>query len=287
MLPAPDRHLQQPHDHKSMRHLLPAARARRVGGVRSRCVPLVWSESWQRSWDQLEESLVGDRERRLGVLLDVVEAVAGTAPVVVDLASGPGTITRRLLERLPQARSIAVDVDPVLLTIASATFADDDRVRVVRADLRDPAWFESVPERQVDAVLTATALHWLPEEAVRRLYGDLAGLVRSGGVMVHAEQMPLADLPRLATALAKIDRQHRTGTDDAMARWDAWWEQASHDPALQPALAQRQAVFATSYPDEEFSPPADWHITALRDAGFTEAGVVWRSGAGAVVAAVR
>jgi hypothetical protein len=44
------------------------------------------------SWDRLEEELVTDRERRIGALLDVVEAMAGTAPTVVDLACGPGTI---------------------------------------------------------------------------------------------------------------------------------------------------------------------------------------------------
>lgn len=45
--------------------------------------------------------------------------------------------------------------------------------------------------------------------------------------------------------------------------------------------------FETNYPTEEFSPPADWHVTALRDAGFAEAGVVWRSGPARSVAAVR
>ena len=121
--------------------------------------PSEWAESWQRSWDRLHEVLVPDRERQISVLLDVVEAMAGTAPTVIDLACGPGTITCRLLDRLPRAHSIAVDVDPVLLTIASATFANDDRVRVVRADLRDPGWGDALPESQVDAVLTATALH--------------------------------------------------------------------------------------------------------------------------------
>jgi O-methyltransferase involved in polyketide biosynthesis len=192
-----------------------------------------------------------------------------------------------LLDRLPRACSIAVDVDPVLLTIASATFAGDDRVRILRADLRDPAWVDGLPERQVDAVLTATALHWLPEDAVRRLYRDLAGLVRRGGVVAHTEHMPLADLPRLGPALAEVEQQRRTGRNDGQARWDAWWERASREPALERAMAQRLAVFETSYPTEEFSPPADWHVAALTDAGFTEAGVVWRAGAGAVVAAVR
>jgi SAM-dependent methyltransferase len=229
---------------------------------------------------------VPDRERLISTLLDVVQAMAGPAPTVVDLACGPGSITCRLFDRLPRARSIAVDVDPVLLTIASATFADDDRVQVVRADLRDPGWRDALPESQVDAVLTATALHWLPEDAVRRLYRDLAGLVRRGGVVAHSERMPLADLPRLAPALAEIERQRRAGVD-RRAAWDAWWGRASRDPALQPAVTQRRAVFESTYPTVEFSPPADWHIAALRDAGFAEAGLVWRSGPAAVIAGVR
>jgi hypothetical protein len=106
-------------------------------------------------------------------------------------------------------------------------------------------------------------------------------------VVAHTEQMPLAELPRLGPALAEIQLQRLTARDDGQAHWDAWGEQASRDPALQPAMAQRHAVFETSYPTEEFSPPADWHMAALRNAGFTEVGVVWRSGAGAVVAAVR
>lgn len=249
-------------------------------------MPLGWAESWQRSWDQLEEHLVPDRERRLRVLIDLVEVMVGAAPTVVDLGCGPGTITLRLLDRLPGARSIAVDVDPVLLTIASATFTDDDRVRIVQADLNDPVWVDALPEPQVDAVLTATTLHWLSEDVVRRLYGELAGLIRPGGVLAHSELMPLAGLARLGPAVAELGHRRRAG-DDSQARWDAWWDQVSCDPALRSAMAQRSAVFETSYPTEEFSPPAAWHIAALRDAGFSEAGVVWRSGGGAVVAAVR
>lgn len=245
-----------------------------------------WAEEWQRSWDRLEEAYVPDRELRISALLDVVDASADSSSLtVVDLACGTGTITCRLLDRLPEARSIAVDVDPVLLTIASATFADDRRVRLVWADLRDRAWIEAMPEGQVDAVLTATALHWLPEDDVRRVYRDLARLVRQGGMVAHAEEMPFLGLPRLAAAL---EYRRSTGARvEGTATWEAWWEHAALDPALQMATAQRRAVFPKSYPAEEFSPPAEWHIAALTDAGFAEAGVVWRSGTGAVVAAVR
>jgi SAM-dependent methyltransferase len=230
---------------------------------------------------------VPDRELRIRALLDVVDAIAIGTPTVLDLACGTGTVTGRLLDRFPAARSIAVDVDPVLLTIASATYASDDRVQIVHADLRDPAWMELVPE-QVDAVLTATALHWLAEDAVRRVYDDLAQLVRAGGVFAHAEEMPHVELPRLGGGLAEIERERRVRQQaDPRVGWDAWWEEAARDPALRSATVERETIFTSSYPTEEFSPPADWHVAALSDAGFTEVGVVWRSGTGAVAAAVR
>jgi hypothetical protein len=56
---------------------------------------------------------------------------------------------------------------------------------------------------------------------------------------------------------------------------------------LEGAAVERRAVFSDGYPTDEFSPPADWHITAMYDAGFAEAGVVWRSGTGAIVAGLR
>jgi SAM-dependent methyltransferase len=247
-----------------------------------------WAEAWQESWDRQQEGYMPDRELRLTALLDVVEAVAGPRPLVLDLACGTGTISRRLLDRFPQARSIAVDVDPALLTIAHATLGDDDRVRLVRADLADPAWVHQLPETPVDAVLTATALHWLAEPLLRRVYRDLAGIVRPGGAVANADQMGAPDLPRLGAALAAVEarRQERVRAD-GRPDWDAWWEIAAADPLIAAAVAERRAHFGGVNHPAEFDPPSSWHAQALRVAGCEEAGVVWRSGGGAVVAAVR
>jgi len=229
-----------------------------------------------------------DREARLAALLDVVEAVAGPRPLVLDLACGTGTISRRLLERFPEARSIAVDIDPALLTIARATLGDDDRVRFVRADLADATWVRRLPETPVDAVLTATALHWLPEPVLRRVYRDLAGIVRPGGAVANADQMEPPDLPRLGAALAAVEARHQDRVRaDGRPDWDGWWDIAAADPHIGESVAERRVLFGGTNHPAEFDPPSSWHAQALLDAGFAEAGVVWRSGAGAVVAALR
>jgi SAM-dependent methyltransferase len=246
-----------------------------------------WSEAWQWSWDRQQEGYMPDRELRLQALLDVVEAVAGPRPLVLDLACGTGSISRRLLDRLPEARSIAVDVDPALLAIARATFTDEPRVRIVRADLGRPDWARQLPETPVDAVVTATALHWFQEPDLRRLYTDLAGVVRSGGVVANVDEMAAADLPRLGEALAGLeDRRRARARADGRPDWDSWWDLVAADPVLADAVAERRAFFGGDHA-HEFNPPAAWHTEALRDAGFAEAGVAWRAGSGAMVAAVR
>lgn len=146
-------------------------------------------QAWQESWDRQQEWYMPDREERFRVMLDMVEALVGTAPRVLDLACGTGSITARLLDRFPDATSTGVDLDPALLAIAEGTFAGDERVTFVTADLKDPGWATQLPHDSYDAVLTATALHWLHREPLADLYGHLAGLVRDGGVFMNADHM--------------------------------------------------------------------------------------------------
>jgi SAM-dependent methyltransferase len=246
-----------------------------------------WAERWQRSWDRQQEGGVPDREQRLAALVDVVEAVAGPTPRVLDLACGTGSITRRLLARLPGARAVAVDIDPALLAIAAAGFEGDDRVRIVRTDLTDPGWAAALGAGPFDAVVSATALHWLPEPALRRLYRDVLGVLRPGGVVANADDMPVTGLPRLGAAMVALTRaRSRELMADGRPDWDHWWDEAAADAALAADVAERRRFFGGNHPPS-FVPPAGWHVAALADAGFAESGLAWRSGNGAVVAAVR
>lgn len=102
-------------------------------------------EQWQLSWDRQQEFYLPDREDRFRIMLDLVEAAVGPAPRVLDLACGTATISRRLFARFPDATSVAVDMDPTLLAIARGSFAGDDRITFVTADLAQPDWMDDLP----------------------------------------------------------------------------------------------------------------------------------------------
>jgi hypothetical protein len=176
---------------------------------------------------------------------------------------------------------VAADVDPVLLTIARGTFSDDQRVSVLTTDLADPRWVTELPAGRFDAVLTATALHWLQSEQLRRLYVDLASLVRPGGVFANVDTMPTTG-SGLVDAVDQLRESRMTSANP----WESWWQAVSVDPQLTAVLDKRHAVF-DARAHEEFIPPAEWHIEALQAAGFSEASVVWRSYQDALVAAIR
>ncbi|AXI79406.1 class I SAM-dependent methyltransferase [Peterkaempfera bronchialis] len=244
-----------------------------------------WAD-WQRSWDRQQEWYLPDREERFRVMLDMVEAVAGTEPRVLDLACGTGSISERLLRRLPAAVSVGVDQDPALLAIGRGHFAREPRITFAVADLKDPDWTAHLPAGPYDAVVTATALHWLPTTDLLRLYGDLAGLLRPGGVFLNADHMPEPGTPLLNAA----DQRHQQARQqrelaEGVLDWPSWWSAAAADPLLADQVAARTALYG-DHADGDIH-PAGWHADRLREAGFTEVGTVWRSVQDALVAAIR
>ncbi|MFF5294478.1 class I SAM-dependent methyltransferase [Paractinoplanes globisporus] len=244
--------------------------------------------TWQESWDRQQQTFMPDREERFAAMLTAVDAVTGGRPPrLLDLAGGTGTIALRTLARFPAAEVTVLDQDPVLLAIAGATLAG--RATIVDADLGDPSWRAKLPGDGFDAVLTATALHWLPAERVAALYGEIREVLRPGGVFVNADHMPEESLPTLSERLRDRARELRDAryATGASTSWGDWWQRAAADPFLGPKVVERERIYPSAEHNQEWTPPAVWHVDALRAAGFAEAGVVWRGGTDAAVAGLR
>src|SRR6202161_4342386 len=76
------------------------------------------ARDWIGRWDRQQEVYMADREDRFTALIDAVEAGAVRPdPLVLDLGCGPGSLSVRLLARLPEATVVAVDADPVTLAL--------------------------------------------------------------------------------------------------------------------------------------------------------------------------
>lgn len=257
---------------------------------------------WLRRWDAQQSLYMTTREERFEIMLDALESTVAKAPgaqgdvgiVALDLACGPGAISQRLLARFPNARTFAVDLDPVLLAIGRGALGTlDGRLTWVEDNLNDPEWAARIAERlagrQLDAVLSSTALHWLAPGTLARVYRELGQLMRPGGVFLNADHMAYApDRPTIRAMAMEIRQARREAVQAASAAedWERWWQAIEAEPALRDLVAERERRFA--WRDRQWvNASLDFQIGALRDAGFREADVIWQRLDNRVLMAVR
>jgi SAM-dependent methyltransferase len=239
--------------------------------------------TWLERWDAQQETYMPDREERFEVLIDLLEMTAGPRPRVLDLACGPASLSDRVLARLPEATVVGVDADPVLLTLARE--AARPGLQLVDADLRDPDWALRIPSGPYDAVLSTTALHWLTPPALRAVYAACARLLRPGGLLANGDHLRVLASPRLDELARELDRRRTARHHGEGEDWRGWWDAVRADPDLSDAVSERERR-QFDHPEETETSLAV-HEQALREAGFSEVGVLWRKGTDAVLAALR
>ncbi|HEX7995502.1 MAG TPA: class I SAM-dependent methyltransferase [Streptosporangiaceae bacterium] len=277
------------------------------------------ASAWIDRWDAQQQGFLPDREERFTAMIDAVQESAGRPdPLVLDLGCGPGSLATRLLARIPAATVVAVDADPLLLALGrSAQNASSDgagdapgsdaagSLKFVDLDLREPGWTGALGlGRQADAVLSTTALHWLPPDALAAMYAEVATVLRPGGLVLNGDHLAedkaaAPTLARLGRALNEIEQRRRrescgrrggssgvAQSDQEPDTWDGWWDAVTGDPALADLVAERRR---RSQDCEHHGSPSgrlSVHVDALRAAGFVEIGTIWQYGEDRVLCGV-
>jgi SAM-dependent methyltransferase len=248
--------------------------------------PAVW-RAWYERWNRFQEAYVPHRAKQFGVMADYVSLWWGEGAVrALDLASGPGCVAEHLLRALPGARVDALDCDPWLLEMGRQALAGENRLRWVDADLRDGGWKDLLPSPAYEAVLSATALHWLTADELRRTYGVLAEILVEDGLFLNADIMT-SGTPAVGRLSHGALERWRAGAlaGPGGEAWHAFWGEAAREPAFGELLDERDRRLG---PRRPFMPPTlDFHRDALMAAGFREVGEVWRCHSTAILIAIR
>ncbi|MEU6863221.1 class I SAM-dependent methyltransferase [Streptomyces sp. NPDC046876] len=256
---------------------------------------------WVERWECQQQRYAVDRAERFTVIADVVEhttgaparartgvrtgARGGPGRLVLDLGSGPGALAALLADRLPDAEVLAVDADPLLLELGRAHYGSA-RLRHVQALIGAPGWLDGLGlDRPLDAAVSTTALHYLSEDALRRVYRDLAERLCPGGVLVNGDHIA-PDSAGIRALAADIGRRHcERNLAFTHEDWASWWSGAAEDPELAALLPRADSPGHP--PCSSADLPVAAHTALLHEAGFTHVGTVWQHGTSRVLAALR
>jgi tRNA (cmo5U34)-methyltransferase len=133
--------------------------------------------------------LIPDRQRQLDVLVRLLRAAPREPRRVLDLGCGDGLLLATVLEAFPPADGVALDFSPPMLERARERLGPyGPRAVTVEADLASPTWRARV-RGPFDAVISGFAIHHLPHERKRSLYGEIHELLADGGAFVNCEHV--------------------------------------------------------------------------------------------------
>ncbi|GGZ38215.1 methyltransferase [Streptomyces inusitatus] len=180
----------------------------------------LWDPS---TFDSLRRQLIPSFDLLYDSAVQTVVMTVDERPRILDLGAGTGLLSARLLERLPDAELTLMDRSELMLSQARGRFASQQRVKVLVGDLEDP-----LPRGRFDAIVSGLAIHHLPHEGKRRLFGRIRESLNPGGVFVHVEQL-LGARPWLEAMYDRMHEAHvvRSGTPEA--EWEAGRERMKFD----------------------------------------------------------
>ncbi|MBL7262109.1 class I SAM-dependent methyltransferase [Paractinoplanes lichenicola] len=135
-------------------------------------------------------------------------------------------------------------------------------------------------DRGYDLATAVMTVHYLRPERIRALYRRCRRALAPGGLLVVADLMPDDGLPSVMSALNPAP-----GEAAAELAWAQWWGEVGEASEFAGLMESRADVFR-SRPPANFAGSVSWHVAAARSAGFREAGLLWRDGRHAAMAAV-
>jgi 2-polyprenyl-3-methyl-5-hydroxy-6-metoxy-1,4-benzoquinol methylase len=156
-------------------------------------------ESFAASWDGRHVAGNPSRPFVLSVIQAILQSLAAqrTALSVLEIGSGSGLVTERILDAVPTATVDGVDFsEPMMARAATRLARHGARFRQHRADL---AAFETgaLAAGQYDVVLVLQVLHEIPPSAKRAVLTALRSSIATGGLLFYGERLR-ADYARFA-----------------------------------------------------------------------------------------
>ena len=168
------------------------------------------------SYDRARRKLVPCFEDFYRTALELLPFGADDRFELLDLGAGTGLLSAMIAEAFPSARLTLFDLTPAMLTIARQRLKPlGKRVKFVTADFAKTA-----PSQRYDAVVSALAIHHLPDSGKRHLFTDIFKYLTPGGIFINADQVAgegLAIDERARQMWIKRARELKVGGSDLNA----------------------------------------------------------------------
>ena len=232
-------------------------------------------QHWCARWDKMQEKYLVKRNERFNVISQLINSTQDKVEYILDIGCGTGSLMLNMLESFPKTKVIGIDFDPTILILAKGRLDKyKERSKIVFADIRDNSWVELI-ENPLNAIVSATALHWLNPKQLKLFYKQIIGLLRSNGIFLNADHVSSAYPLIQKTWEENRDKMRKEEYDNFADDWNSFWK--AFGKALSGNIDEiNKRVIGGWEGGIEDGLPLQWHFEKLKDCGFSYVDCFWR-----------
>ncbi|MHC4216291.1 MAG: class I SAM-dependent methyltransferase [Planctomycetota bacterium] len=232
-------------------------------------------QAWADRWDKMQQRYIVRRAERFEVMARLIRETQDSIVRIVDLGCGTGSLMLKMLEAFPNVELTGIDFDPTLIPLAQNRLTKfSGKVTLFLDDLRQDEWLKHL-SGPVDAVVSATALHWLKPKELAELYVNIAKILRVGGIFLNADHVS-SENKQIQEGWEKHREKMLNQQKEAVGeKWEVFWTDYMAALGLQ-AHQINQRVLNKWESGVEEGMPLSWHFERLKAAGFTNIDCFWR-----------
>jgi SAM-dependent methyltransferase len=194
---------------------------------------------------------------QVSTLLELVRAARGEKLThFLDLGGGNGVLSAALLDEYPRACGWVIETPGDEPAGARQQLQEHPgRVVFASVDLETPGWEETIcAGGPFDAIVSASAIHHLPDDRKREVYEELFGLLEPGGLFINIEHV------------ASATRWTESVWDDYLI--DAIFGEAIHAAPDRTRAEVAREYYARAVPGAARLAPLEVQCDWLREIGF-------------------
>ena len=231
-------------------------------------------QRWINRWDRMQERYIVKRGERFKIMIRLIGETQDSIVRIVDLGCGTGSLMLEMLEAFPNVELTGIDFDPTLLPLARNRLAKfGNRVTFLLEDLRQDKWLKHLPQ-SIDAVVSATALHWFEPNELSDLYSKIAKILRIGGIFLNDDHVG-SENKQIQQAWERHREKMLNQKNAGGEEWEVFW--AEYMAALDLETQEiHQRVLNNWEGGIEEGMPLVWHFDKLKATGFTDIDCFWR-----------
>lgn len=198
-------------------------------------------------YENLINRLVPYYQKQNSLMMDLIPFERRASFKALDLGSGPGVLSRLLLDTFPNAQAVAFDISPLMLeTCKKKLWAYPNRATFLRGDFMKEDFGDGY-----DVVFTGLVLHHTDDAGKRVFFKNVIARMKPGGVLLSRDIVRGTSL-RLSEEYEKL--------------WGLYMRAQGEDGAL----------WYSKFQAKDLPASVEDQLKWLREAGFIDVDCHWR-----------